>query len=346
VNIRQSPYRIDQSQRRAIKRRKKRRFGIGLLAMISIFGVFSFMNNEDTTSSDPVQLDLVAAESDSSNRAKAEQDRLELQRKIEASPLSRVELPTQGQSAIGTLELGTIIAADNEQQVPIASITKLITALVILEKQPLAIGELGRVIELTAQDEQYYWDYVALLGTITPVTAGFSMTQYESLQAMLLTSSNNMSDTIVDNYFASSQEYVNYANDYLRRQGLENTQVADATGFSPDSKSTPSDLVVLAQLALNNPIIREIVAQPEAMISVAGSIPNYNPLITDPDVIGLKPGATDEAGYTLLFAANLPNSNGESETFIGVTLGIVDRAEYVQTARNMIINARTAFLQQ
>jgi len=338
MNIRQGPYRIDEPKKRTTLFSKKL-FLVVVIAIVGLVGLAGFRNNDNEVTK--VASVAVESENEVDNDAK-EQARLELQKRIEASPLSRLELPTTGQSAIGTLELGTILTSTDDQQVPIASITKLITSLAILDKEPLQLGEQGRELLLTAQDEKYYWDYVALQGTITPVTAGFSMTTYEALQAMLLASSNNMSDTIVDNYFASKQDYLDYANEYLKRQGLDNTQVADTTGFSADSKSTPSDLIKLAQLALNNPVIKQIVAQPEATISVAGEIPNYNPIINDPNVIGLKPGATDEAGYTLLFAADLPNSNGGIETFIGVALGFQDRAEYVQTAKNMVEAARQA----
>jgi D-alanyl-D-alanine carboxypeptidase (penicillin-binding protein 5/6) len=341
MNIRQNTYRVNSAAKRSRLRRKKQYFVIGLLVIIGSVGVFDYVNNDD-------EVNKVASVSiePSINNEKEDRAKQELLEKIAASPLATFELPITAQSAVGTLELGTIITTENEQQVPIASITKVITSLVILDKQPLQIGEQGKDIVLTAQDEKYYWDYVALQGTITPITAGFSMTTHEVLQAMLLASSNNMADTLVDNYFATQQDYLDYANEYLQRNGLENTQVADTTGFSPDSKSTPSDMIKLAQLALNNPVVKEIVAQTEGNIAVAGTIPNYNPLINDPDVIGLKPGATDEAGYTLLFAAELPTSGGKTETFIGVTLGFNDRQEYIQTARNMIESARSALLQQ
>lgn len=339
MNIRQGRYQINKPVAKKNLLLNGRLLLLGLMLIGIAGGGFALAGGDNEMQ----KVATIAIEPTVENK-ESEQALLALQAKIEASPLASFELSNVGQSAIGTLELGVIVTTKNEQQVPIASITKIITSLVILDKQPLALGEPGRTIELTAQDEQYYWDYVARVGTITPVTAGFSMTQYEALQAMLLASSNNMADTIVDSYFASKEEYLAYATDYLARVGLENTQVADTTGFSPESKSTPSDLIKLAQLALANPVIKEIVAQPDATISVAGSIVNYNPLITDPDVIGLKPGATDEAGYTLLFAAELPTSSGTTETFIGVTLGFQDRPEYVQTARNMIESARQALL--
>jgi len=234
--------------------------------------------------------------------------------------------PSEGQSALGTLKHGPIAANTKEEQIaPIASMTKIITVLAILQKAPISENSSGDIITLNAKDEQYYHDYVAVQGTITPVTAGLEMTQYEVLQTILLPSSNNMTDSLVDRYFSSKQEYLDFANQMLLDYGLKYTSVADASGFNPASVSTPSEMIIIGKKALQNRVIAEIVAQPEANVSVAGGIINYNPLITEPGVTGLKPGVTDEAGLCLLFSANTTNKLGESETVIGVVMGIKDR---------------------
>jgi D-alanyl-D-alanine carboxypeptidase (penicillin-binding protein 5/6) len=250
--------------------------------------------------------------------------------------------PSEGQFAIANLVDGIEVNYENEQLAPIASLTKLITALAVLEKAPINLGEQGDVITLEAKDEQYYWDYANIGGTVTPVTAGLQMTQYEALQTMLLASSNNMSDTIVDFYFDSKEEYLDYANKYLEEMGLIYTSVADTTGFSPESVSTPSELLLIGEKSLENPVIAEVAAQKEATVSVAGKIPNYNALIDLPYVTGLKPGLTDEAGYCLLYSMDVPNSSGEIVTVIGVVLGIRDASEqksYLSSIYNQAISA-------
>ncbi|MCA9324018.1 D-alanyl-D-alanine carboxypeptidase [Candidatus Saccharibacteria bacterium] len=260
------------------------------------------------------------------------------------SALQNVPLPASGQTAIGTLEQGVIKYSDNETQAPIASITKIITSLVILEKSPLELGEKGPAITLNERDKQYFESYYAKLGTVTGVEIGATMSQYEALQAILLPSSNNMADSLVDRHFSSMDEYLSYANNFLQQHGLSKTIVADASGFSPGSKSTPTDLIKLGQLALQNPVLAEIVAQPNASITVGGDIPNYNPLIHEPDVVGIKPGTTDEAGYCLLMAAKLPDASGKQRTFIAATMGHQDRQEYVQSMKQLLASSRSALL--
>lgn len=279
---------------------------------VLVSGLFGYSYYHGQTNKDAINIEIVA----------------EAVPKPARYDLSIIAPPSEGQFAIANLEDGINQDQTKEQIAPMASITKVITAMAILDKSPILPGESGITITLNAQDEQYYNDYIAIEGTVTGVTAGQTMTQYEALQTILLASSNNMSDSLVDRYFSSRQEYLSYANKMINDMGLINTQVADTTGFSPQSVSTPTELLKLAKKALEDPIIAEIVAQKEAVVAVALEIPNYNLLIDFPFVTGLKPGLTDEAGYCLLFSADIPNKAGEIVTVVGVVLGIRDRDVY------------------
>lgn len=259
-------------------------------------------------------------------------------------PLDALKLPSGVDSAVGTKERGVVSATEPNSPIPMASITKVVTALVILEKAPLELGEQGDSIELQQKDEDYYWQYAALEGTLTPVTAGYSMSQYEMLQTILLPSSNNIADTLTDYYFGGRDGFLHAAQSYLEREGLSDTRVVDATGFSPESVSTPKDLIRLGQLALQNDVIAEIVAQENASVSVAGTIPNYNSLITEPYVTGIKPGFTEEAGSCLLISADIPKASGGIETIIAVVMGAQDRTVF-HAATSSILDQATRIYQ-
>lgn len=250
--------------------------------------------------------------------------------------MSSVTMSTTGQAAVAVIEEAMNIHSSGDQLWPMASITKVITALAILQKAPITPGEQGDTIILNQQDEDYYWDYAALLGTLTPVTAGLEMTQYEALQTMLLASSNNMTDTLVDRYFADREEYLSFANNLLARYGLEHTRVADTTGFSPDSVSTPTEMIKLGKIALDNPIIADIVAQPSASPRVSGLIPNYNSLINEPGVTGIKPGLTDESGHNLLFSVESTNKDGDPVTIVAVVMGFFDSQQFRTTSHTIL----------
>ncbi len=324
MNIRSNPYHYKQKARKS----HGKRFKSLLLVSIIVLATFTITT---ISSSDPTEnQDKVLSES-----------AVTVDLPDIPSPLIAVDFPVDTLAAIGTLDDGFIASnVENESPVPIASLTKMITALAILEVAPIQPGQKGDTITLNEKDEQYYRDYVAKDGTVSLVVAGQQMSQFEALQAILLPSANNMADSLVDRYFSSQEEYLQYANSMLQRFGLDKTIVADASGFSPSSVSTPSNMIEIAKRSLQNPIIAEIVAQPSATISVAGEIPNYNPIITDEGVTGLKPGFTEEAGLCLLFSAKAVDSEGNSRVILGVILGANNRNTSVEGSRAMIDQSR------
>lgn len=224
-------------------------------------------------------------------------------------------------SAVGIGGAGVIANTGDQKPRPIASIAKVITALAILEKYPLNGDEFGPSIPITEADEQLYRDYVAKNGTVVLVKAGVPLTERDALEAMLLPSANNIADTTAKWAFGSLSNYRNYANSMLKRLGLNDTTIGiDASGLDPSTKSTASDLVRIGELALKNPVIKQIVALPAAYIPFAGDIPNYNGMVTKHNYMGIKPGESIEAGNTLLFSTN-ETVNGQPMTIIGAVLG-------------------------
>lgn len=250
--------------------------------------------------------------------------------------------PEQGQAAIGTLEGGVLARShDDEQPRPIASLAKVITALAVLEKAPMESGETGIIITYDAADELSYNEYLAKLGTVTNVAAGEQINQYQALQAMLLPSSNNMSDTLAKRVFGSMEAYKVYANNMLLRYGLSKTKIDDASGFSPTSVSTPSEMIVIGQKALEHPVIAEIVRQPNAELPLSGEVPNYNGLLRVEGVTGIKPGTTDEAGWCLLFSATHRTATNQDMTVIGVLLGEDNPYELLDASENLLKVAKS-----
>lgn len=228
---------------------------------------------------------------------------------------------TPAAAAVGVKGAGVLARSGDTKQRPIASIAKLITALAILEKRPLKPGEAGPNINITEHDEQLYRDYVAKNGTVVLVKAGVPISERDALEAMLLPSSNNVADTTAIWAFGSLKKYREYANNMLRKYGLSDTTVGiDASGLDPSTKSTASDLVGLGEIALNNPVIAEIVKLPAAYIPFAGDIPNYNAMVTKYGYTGLKPGESIQAGNTLLYSIDV-TIDGKPVTIIGSVLG-------------------------
>jgi D-alanyl-D-alanine carboxypeptidase (penicillin-binding protein 5/6) len=252
--------------------------------------------------------------------------------------------PAVGQAAVGSVEDGLLArSSDNEELRPTASIAKVITALAIMEKQPFELGQAGQTYTIAAEDVEDMNTYMAEDGSVLPLLIGMELTQYQTMQRMLIASDNNMADILAERIFGSMDAYVSYAQDMLNRMGLSRTVVADASGFSPDTASTPSELVAIGIAALKNPVIAEIVAQPQAQIPNIGIITNTNQLLGDDGVIGIKTGTTYEAGHCLLFAARYTAEDGEKVTIVGVIVGETDATRLFSDSRKLLASAKQGF---
>jgi D-alanyl-D-alanine carboxypeptidase (penicillin-binding protein 5/6) len=234
--------------------------------------------------------------------------------------------PTQGYAAIGASGYGVLATKGDQAARPIASISKLITALTVLKAQPLTLGEPGPTYTIADADVASFNDYLARGGTVTPVTAGMQITKYQTLQAILLPSANNMADSLAIWTFGSIENYLIAANALVKELGMTKTTVGgDASGLSPATISTPADLILLGQAVLTQPVLAQIVAQASADLPVAGTVRNSNVLLGSNGVIGIKTGTSDEAGGCLLSAATYELANGKTVTVIAAVLGAPDK---------------------
>lgn len=210
------------------------------------------------------------------------------------------------QAAYGADGYGVLATSQAVQTpMPTASITKVITAMAVLKKHPLKPGEQGPSIPITANDAALTDKYLALDGAVIPVSPGESITQYQALEAILLSSANNLSDTLAIWAFGNLAAYSAYANTYVNELGMNSTAVTDASGFAPTTVSTPADLVKLGDAMLDNPVLTEIVSKPSYDFPGSGTLQNGNPLLGQSGIRGIKTGMTDEAGGCFLAAADV-----------------------------------------
>jgi D-alanyl-D-alanine carboxypeptidase (penicillin-binding protein 5/6) len=252
--------------------------------------------------------------------------------------------PAVGQAAVADVEDGLLArSSDTEELRPIASIAKMITALAIMEKQPFELGQAGQTYIITREDIANMGAYFEQGGSVLPLLIGMELTQYQAMQRMLIASDNNVADILVERIFGSKEAYVSYAQDMLKRMGLSRTVVADASGFSPATVSTPAELVAIGIAALKNPVIAEIVAQSQAQLPVIGTIQNTNELLGTDGVIGIKTGTTNEAGSCLLFAARYAAGDGHNVTIVGVIMGDTDHTSLFSDSKDLLASAKQGF---
>ncbi len=254
--------------------------------------------------------------------------------------------PSYGQAAIATRDYGVLETHGAVKKHPTASTAKLITMLAVMEKKPFEPGASGETLVLDQTDVDLYDNYIARNGSNAPVQAGEIITQYQAMQAVLLVSSNNLADTLAIWAFGSLDAYRVYATDMLRRYGLENTVIGkDASGLDASTLSTASDLAVIAQKVLAQPVIASIASQQTATIPVAGQIYNTNFLLGDEGVIGLKTGESVEAGGNFVLAGN-HTINGHSQQIIVVVMGAGLSRVAQQDCYKLYLSARQNFSYQ
>jgi len=260
-----------------------------------------------------------------------------------AASSTRLDWPASGSAAIGAQDFGVLATHGSQAQKPMASLAKLVTVLAVLEKHPLAKGQQGPKITLGDNDVALFNKYFAEGGAYVKVEAGERITQYQALQALLLPSANNMADSLAIWAFGSMEAYHQYAKDFTLRHNLTATVIAtDASGMQPTSKSTPTDLIKLGELALAHPVVEEIIKQPSATIPVHGVIYSANSRL-GAKVIGIKTGLTDEAGGCFLFAAKHTVEGQKPITIIGVITGAPNLREAIVHSSKLAQSAKSHF---
>jgi len=188
------------------------------------------------------------------------------------TPAPEVSIPGYGAAAIGAAEGHQIFASRGLDEVrPIASITKVVTALVVLDAHPIDTGSPGATITLTTADSALVDRYRALNGTTAPAPAGATITQREVIELMMVASANNYAETLATWAFGSVADYLTAARDWLDAHDLESVSVGDTTGFSLLNRASPRALLDLGRLALADPVVAAAAALPEVTVPGIGT---------------------------------------------------------------------------
>jgi len=250
---------------------------------------------------------------------------------VPASGPAAVALPAEGSAAIVVAGADPYFAAAGDAAVlasgtndprPIASITKLITALVILEAYPLAdANDPGPTIVFGKADHDLYDEYYVLGATIAPMPTGSSMSLRDALATMLVPSASNYADAVSTWAFGSQSGFLRATRDWLAARGLSGTEIVEPTGISARNVSTPSDLLAIGQIAAAQPTIAAIAATPQLSLPGPGVMVTTNALLGSEGITGLKTGNLGPGSYNMLYSATLDVGAAEPLTVVGVVLG-------------------------
>jgi len=201
---------------------------------------------------------------------------------------------------------------------PMASVTKVMTALLVLES-----GRLSEKIQVPRAAFRYAWHYGGETAGLHPRDV---LTARELLAALLLPSGADAAYTLASAFGPGLSAFVARMNAAATQMGLRDTHFASPDGLpyptETSTYSTPYDLVQLGRAAMRFAAFRSIVDRSFYHLSKGPGHHQYwwdntNALIGSyPGAVGIKDGFTDKAGHCLLFEAVR-----HGRTLIGVVLG-------------------------
>lgn len=246
------------------------------------------------------------------------------------APVSAVTWPDDGSAAVGVDGVDAV-AASGDEPTPMASITKLITALVVLDAQPLEPGETGPEFTFSSEDRAIYWQYLARGESALAVPRDGAMTQYQLLQGMLIGSAGNYAEKLTVEQWPTDREFAAAANRWLDEHGINGITVADRSGFDDDNVATPAALVALAEAAMADPVIAEIVGTRSVELPSAGLVENTNDLLDD-GATGVKTG-TLWGDYNVLASDQVTVGDTDVAVFAAVLDQPSNRTRFAEAER-------------
>ncbi len=247
----------------------------------------------------------------------------------------QLQLPAGGSTSVAVAGLGLLGAGGSGTPRPIASVTKLMTAYVVLKDHPLKQGEAGPAVATTSGDAARYLQMIAQDQSALPVTAGLTFSQYELLEGMLIPSANNFAEMLAAWDAGSQAAFVQKMNAEAKALGMLNTTYADASGFASGSVSTAQDQLILERALMGNPLFADIVGMKQVRLPSIGLVTNVNELLGQDGVVGIKTGFTEDAGGNLAFAARR-QVGAQQVDIIGAVLGQADRPAAFEATRRII----------
>lgn len=196
----------------------------------------------------------------------------------------------------------TVYAKNTDLPTPIASVTKLMTAMVMLDAH-LPMDDL---LYITDEDVDY------LKGTRSRLSVGTILTRGELLQLALIASENRAASALGRNYPGGITAFVLAMNHKAQLLGMKSTQFVDSSGLNSNNVSTAGDLAKMVNAAYRYPEIRQVTTTASQEITLYGrqnpiNFVNTNALVRGGNwVIGLsKTGFINEAGRCLVMQAEI-----------------------------------------
>ncbi|MFD3542264.1 hypothetical protein ACFWUQ_22625 [Streptomyces sp. NPDC058662] len=230
--------------------------------------------------------------------------------------------PAEGQAYMAAAGLGTLGQSGEQKPVPIASVTKSMTAYIILRDHPIKKGEQGEMIDVdrTAEAEGKKNNSTDNESTLDTVKEGDKISEYDAIAALMIPSANNIA-RLLARWDAGSQEaFVKKMNDTAKELGMTKTTYTDPSGLDATTVSTAEDQVKLGLRLVEMETLLDITKKTSWVDPSGKNWRNWNGLTGATGALGIKTGTTTKAGGNLLFAAQKKIGN-TNQLIVGAVLG-------------------------
>ncbi len=196
-----------------------------------------------------------------------------------------------------------LLEKNPDEPAPLASLTKLMTSMVVLDQHPA----LDEALTVDAGDID------RLKHSSSRIPVGTTLARMEMLRLALMSSENRSASALSRGMAGGHSAFVGTMNGKASALGMTGTHFEDATGLSPQNISTARDVARMAEAASRYPLIHEFTTLSGYGVEVNGRLLHYHnssPVLGRPgwDVLLSKTGFINEAGYCIALEVNVQNS--------------------------------------
>lgn len=251
-----------------------------------------------------------------------------------AEEIAEGSLQSRSAAVLDTATNAFVKTYNADEVTPIASLTKLMTAMVFLDTQP----NWDRRIAYSNTDSR--------IGAKLLIRAGDTVTVRQLFHTMLIGSANNATMALVRSTGLGTSEFVRRMNVKARELGLADTAFVEPTGLDEHNVSTAREYAMLANAAFHYPAIRKTtITQVYTFTTGRGvyhRIKNSNTLLKNASVNirGGKTGYTEEAGFSVVLLTQAKTESAPA--YITVVLGHPNSWGRFVEARELALNAGTS----
>ncbi len=217
----------------------------------------------------------------------------------------RIPWPAHTSATVQIEGIGSFGVHGPTAPIPIGSVAKIMTAYLILKSHPLGLYSDGPSLTMTAAEALTFRADALQNQSVMPVIAGEHLSERTLLEGLLVASGNNVAQILARWDAGSIPRFVAMMNAQARKMGMAHTIYAGPSGLNPQTVSTVTDQVRLANAAMSIPAFRQIVAMPAMEVpGVKTPEENYDYDVGHDGIIGIKTGSTTQGGASFIFAAH------------------------------------------